>query len=87
MRTEAEGVKDSITESDFVEFTATPSEPTWQTPVLDASGPIVTPDMLARVPGWTADMVGEYLKQGWTMDQLATYYQEQVAQHTTPEQH
>ena len=87
MRAEAEGVKDSITESDFVEFTATPSEPTWQTPVLDASGPIVTPDMLARVPGWTADMVGEYLKQGWTMDQLATYYQEQVAQHTTPEQH
>jgi len=87
MRAEAEGVKDSITESDFVEFTATPSEPTWQTPVLDASGPIVTPEMLARVPGWTADMVGEYLKQGWTMDQLANYYQEQVAQHAPPEQH
>ena len=43
--------------------------------------------MLARVPGWTADMVAEYLKQGWTMDQLANYYQEQVAKHTTPEQH
>ena len=87
MRSEAEDVKDSITESDFVEFTATPSEPTWQAPVLDASAPIVTPDMLARVPGWTADMVAEYLKQGWTMDQLANYYQEQVAQHTSPEQH
>jgi hypothetical protein len=27
-------------------------------------------------------MVEEYLKQGWTFDQLLTYYQEQVAQHS-----
>jgi len=27
------------------------------------------------------------LQQGWTMDQLATYYAEQVAQHTAEEQH
>jgi hypothetical protein len=38
--------------------------------------------MLAQVPGWTAEMVEEYLKQGWTFDQLLTYYQEQVAQHS-----
>ena len=47
----------------------------------------MTPEMLARVPGWTAEMVEQYMDQGWTMDQLATYYEEQVLQHAPSEQH
>jgi hypothetical protein len=37
--------------------------------------------MMAMVPGWSQDMVKDYLLQGWTMDQLSNYYQEQVVQH------
>ncbi|MCH1460746.1 MAG: hypothetical protein L7U25_00125, partial [Candidatus Poseidonia sp.] len=81
LREEAEEVKDSLTEANFVEFTAAPAAEEWQQPVLNASGPHLTPEMMARVPGWTEDMVKQYLLQGWTMDQLAIYYQEQVAQH------
>lgn len=56
-------------------------------PVLDASGPTVTADMLNRVPGWTEAMVREYMLQGWTMDQLADYYNEEVNLHQQQEQH
>ncbi len=87
MRSGAEEVKDTITESVFADITAAPNEPAWDPPVLDASGPTVTPEMLAQVPGWTADMIREYMLQGWTMDQLAAYYREQVAQHAPSEQH
>ena len=82
MRTDSEDVKDAIGEAAFADITTTPvNQEGWQQPVLDGTGGGVTPEMLARVPGWTAEMVEQYLKQGWTMDQLATYYQEQVAQH------
>ena len=83
LREEAEEVKDSLTEANFVEFTApvAAAAEEWQQPVLNASGPHLTPEMMERVPGWTEDMVKQYLLQGWTMDQLAIYYQEQVAQH------
>ena len=86
---EAAEVKDAISETAFPEVSTTPvSNEHWQQPVLDGTGSTgVTPEMLARVPGWTADMVEQYLLQGWTMDQLATYYQEQVAQHEKQEQH
>ena len=43
--------------------------------------------MLARVPGWSESMVQEYLLQGWTMDQLTEYYDEQVRLHHDTEQH
>ena len=86
MRTDSEGAKDAISEAAFADIT-TPVTDDWQQPVLDASGPNITPEMLARVPGWTKDMVEQYLNQGWTMDQLATYYQEQVVQHAPSEQH
>ena len=87
MRSDSPVAKDSLTEAAFAGITTASNEPTWDPPVLDASGPTVTPEMLALVPGWSADMVREYMLQGWTMDQLAAYYQEQVAQHGPSEQH
>ena len=82
MRSEAEDVKDAISEAAFADVVTTPvTTEGWQQPVLNATGSGVTPAMLAQVPGWTAEMVEEYLKQGWTFDQLVAYYQEQVAQH------
>ena len=41
---------------------------------------------LARVPGWDEAMVRSYLDQGWTMDQLVEYYQEQVSAHADASQ-
>ena len=83
MRSEAEDVKDAISEAAFADVATTSVETEgWQQPVLNASDSGgITPAMLAQIPGWTAEMVEEYLKQGWTFDQLVTYYQEQVAQH------
>ena len=83
MRTESEDVKDVISEAAFADIATTPvNNENWQQPVLDGTGASsVTPEMLARVPGWTAEMVEQYLLQGWTMDQLAAYYQEQVVEH------
>ena len=83
MRSEAEDVKDAISEAAFSDVATTSVETEgWQQPVLNASDSGgITPAMLAQIPGWTAEMVEEYLKQGWTFDQLVTYYQEQVAQH------
>jgi len=89
MQKESEDVKDAISEAAFADISTAPvNNQNWQQPVLDGTGSSgVTPDMLARVPGWTAEMVEQYLLQGWTMDQLATYYQEQVVQHGQQEQH
>ncbi|DAC66295.1 MAG TPA: hypothetical protein D7I13_06100, partial [Candidatus Poseidoniales archaeon] len=82
MRSDAEDVKDSISEAAFADIASTSTvSGEWQQPVLDASSPNITPEMLAQVPGWTAAMIEQYMAQGWTFDQLLTYYQEQVAQH------
>jgi hypothetical protein len=82
-RNDSEDVKDSITAESFAMAQIMPEEnaPEWESPVLDASGPTITSEMLALVPGWNQDMVREYLLQGWTMDQLSEYYQEQVVEH------
>ena len=82
-RNDSEDVKDSITAESFAMAQIMPEEnaPEWESPVLDASGPTITSEMMALVPGWNQDMVREYLLQGWTMDQLSEYYQEQVVEH------
>ncbi|MGB0951264.1 MAG: phospholipase D-like domain-containing protein, partial [Poseidonia sp.] len=88
MRAESEEVKDAISEAAFADIAPTSvSNEAWQQPVLNASPSGITPDMLAQVPGWTADVIEQYMAQGWTFDQLLTYYQEQVAQHAQEEQH
>ena len=56
-------------------------------PVLDATGPHITPEMMSKVPGWTEAMVREYMLQGWTMAQLVEYYNEEVTLHQQQEQH
>jgi hypothetical protein len=87
MRSDGRAVKQGVTEDVFADVTSGGAEPQWPVPVLNASEPTVTQAMLDRVPGWNEAMVKTYLLQGWTMDQLATYYQEQVAQHASSEQH
>jgi phosphatidylserine/phosphatidylglycerophosphate/cardiolipin synthase-like enzyme len=87
MRSESQTVNEALGEVAFEEVMPTPVQPGWQKPVLDATQSSITADMLARVPGWDETMVETYLKQGWTMDQLATYYQEQMEQHVQSEQH
>jgi hypothetical protein len=36
---------------------------------------------LQRFPGWDETMLSTYLDQGWTIEQLDEYYQQQVSQH------
>ena len=64
-----------------------------QAPVLDGTGSgdgtgelTITPADLIRVPGWDEAMVRSYLDQGWSMDQLVEYYQEQVQAHADSSQ-
>ena len=63
----------------------------WQMPVLDSSGDEakpagISPEDLARCPGWPEETIQKYLDQGWPMDELAAYYQEQVDQHASTTQ-
>jgi hypothetical protein len=58
----------------------------WAMPVLDGSNP--QPEIakfsqadLQRFPGWDETMLSTYLDQGWTIEQLDEYYQQQVSQH------
>ena len=88
MRAESEEVKDAISEAAFADIAPTAvSNEAWQEPVLNASTSGITPEMLAQLPGWGAEVVEQYMAQGWTFEQLVTYYQEQVAQHAQEEQH
>ena len=55
----------------------------WNTPVLDGSGAKATEgkisaEDLARCPGWSEEQIQSYLDQGWPIDKLAEYYQQQV---------
>ena len=88
---DAETAKDLIT-LDEAHHDALTTEPidaqSWQTPVLDGTGSgdmnsemAITPADLQRVPGWDEAMVRSYLDQGWSMDQLVEYYEEQVKAH------
>ena len=87
----AEGKKDLITldPANHEALLADPIESQdWQTPVLDGTGPAskdepsgINPGDLARMPGWDEGMIQGFLDQGWPMDQLVEYYEEQVVAH------
>ena len=48
-------------------------------PVLDGTSPEESGGLdLSRFPGWSAEQVQKYLDSGWTEDQLAEWYQQQV---------
>jgi hypothetical protein len=64
-----------------------PEEQSWDMPVLDGSGSSseevveasgISPEDLAKCPGWDEATIQSYLDQGWTIDQLAEYYAEQL---------
>ena len=88
IETEGEEIKDLITiESENLDALANGeiNANNWQMPVLDGSGdetPGLSPEDLARCPGWPEETIQKYLDQGWPIDELAAYYQEQVDQHS-----
>ena len=51
----------------------------WDMPVLDGTSAEESdgPD-LSRFPGWSSEQVQKYLDSGWSEDQLAEWYQQQV---------
>ena len=70
--TESEDVQDVISEAAFADIATTPvNNENWQQPVLNASPSGITPEMLAQVPGWTADVIEQYMAQGWSFEQLS----------------
>ncbi|HJL96524.1 MAG TPA: lamin tail domain-containing protein [Candidatus Poseidoniaceae archaeon] len=89
IKTEGEEIKDLITldsENQAALAGAEIDAENWEMPVLDGSGGMPTPsglspEDLARCPGWPEETIQSYLDQGWTIDQLADYYQEQVDEH------
>jgi len=89
IKTEGEEIKDLITldsENQAALAGAEIDAENWDMPVLDGSGGMPTPsglspEDLARCPGWPEETIQSYLDQGWTIDQLADYYQEQVDEH------
>ena len=90
IESEGEEVKDLITiESENLAALANGdvNNDNWQMPVLDSSGDEakptgLSPEDLARCPGWPEETIQKYLDQGWPIDELAAYYQEQVDQHS-----
>ena len=90
IETEGEEMKDLITlESENLDALASGeiNADNWQMPVLDGSGEEaastgLSAEDLARCPGWPEATIQSYLDQGWSIDQLASYYQEQVDEHS-----
>ena len=90
IETEGEEIKDLITlEEQNVEALAQAEidSDDWQMPVLDSSPDSASPseisaEDLAKCPGWPKETIQSYLDQGWSMDQLAQYYQEQVEENS-----
>ena len=89
IETEGEEVKDLITlESENLDALAGTKVDAgnWDLPVLDGSGSSpkssgLSPEDLARCPGWPEETIQSYLDQGWSIEQLGEYYQEQVNEH------
>ena len=59
----------------------------WDMPVLDGSDSDsqeviensgISAEDLERCPGWDEATIQSFIDQGWTMDQLAEYYAEQL---------
>ena len=86
IESESEEMKEFITLEDQQLEALTSGEmnaESWNTPVLDGSGAKATEgkisaEDLARCPGWSEEQIQSYLDQGWPMDKLAEYYQQQV---------
>ena len=59
----------------------------WSSPVLNHnqaepdSGSGLSDDDIAKFPGWDRALIEGYIEQGWTIEQLSNYYQEEVSKH------
>ncbi len=91
----AEEEKDLVTltaiNTDANDFAEPIQTSDWEMPVLDGSSSQeqkseeaagVSQADLLRFPGWDEAMIQTYLDQGWTIGQLAEYYQQQVSENT-----
>jgi hypothetical protein len=91
----AEERKDLVTLTSINADTNNFAEPietsNWEAPILDgSSSPPETIEKeveisqadLQQFPGWDEAMIQSYLDQGWTIEQLAEYYQQQVSENT-----
>ncbi len=61
------------------------SEKSWEMPVLDGTSdpqPTSGPDM-SKFPGWSVEQVNGHLEAGWTEDQLAEWYKQQMDANST----
>ncbi|MDP6870301.1 MAG: lamin tail domain-containing protein [Candidatus Poseidoniaceae archaeon] len=68
-----------------IEMPVTPIEKDWEMPILDGTGEdnkLAGPDM-SKFPGWTVEQVEKYLGAGWSEEQLADWYQQQVEGNST----
>lgn len=77
---------DTLNSFDDAEFSEPIQTSDWAMPVLDGSNPqpvipAITQTDLQRFPGWDETTIRSYLDQGWTIEQLDEYYQQQVSQH------
>ena len=60
-------------------ITASSDDKAWEMPVLDGTAEVDGNGIdLSKFPGWTADQVQKYLDSGWSEEQLAEWYQQQV---------
>ena len=71
--------KEEDLDEELSQIVETTEAKSWDMPVLD--GTSEAEDLafdLSRFPGWSAEQVQKYLDSGWTEDQLAEWYQQQV---------
>ncbi|MGB1491377.1 MAG: hypothetical protein ACPG9O_04850, partial [Candidatus Poseidoniaceae archaeon] len=75
--------KEEDLDEELSQIVETTEAKSWDMPVLD--GTSESEDLgfdLSRFPGWSAEQVQKYLDSGWTEDQLAEWYQQQVNENT-----
>ena len=61
------------------EVTDSSEDKSWEMPVLDGTAEVTNDGIdLSKFPGWTSEQVQKYLDSGWTEEQLAEWYQQQV---------
>ena len=76
--------KEEDLDSETSQIVETTEAKSWEMPVLDGTSADETGGIdLSRFPGWSAEQVQKYLDSGWTEDQLAEWYQQQVDNNNT----
>ena len=83
MKMFAKGSEDVISDQEISLIEV--SEKSWEMPVLDGTSdpqPTSGPDM-SKFPGWSIEQVNGHLEAGWTEDQLAEWYKQQMDSNST----